>query len=327
MVLADLALLLVLGQAVDPLDLLSTADKARLAPIRTALLENAAKLGAEKKDFEAAGKAEMSEVEERAYIARGRELEGRIVEQGKRTAEYRRDLHRGLGEEKERVNARMATTRKGIEDHAGSLKDYTKSLEEWAELATDARKDVRKKAVALTLTALLEACFMKLDASNLKARDLAKNELERVDALLKNKILGHPQLEKLPELRARLFENVQAVRRDRDVLQILQMLSSHVSVVPEADSDDREILLAPVLELISIVSPHPGVSTLTASLDLLIAEVYCLKAGALAKERIEQLLEVGDKQLQGLSSLTSLYKKDVDRRRAIVREMEKLEKR
>ena len=119
--------------------------------------------------------------------------------------------------------------------------------------------------------------------------------------------------------------------RDRAMLiRVVRILKDGMVGAGAAQLKDREELLTLSLKLTAIVNAslinNPGIALLVVDAEVIPAASYGWTAGVLAQERVNQLVAVGEAQLKALQSLTALYRKDVDKHKALLESRNKLAK-
>jgi hypothetical protein len=230
-----------------------------------------------------------------------------------RMATYKVDLE--AYEADKALELKIAATRKAIEHVAGRLEEYQASLDEWTELAQDARSKAREAAKKAAATVLLVKLESRVEARQAKEVPLREDALARIRGLMDRKVLGEPHYSSLPGLRDRTVEKLASLRSDADAVALLKLVKGGLDSIPEGLG--REELFSALLGLIGLVSRDPAIELLIADGELAIADVYLRKAVGKAAERIDQLVDLGDAQLRELKSLSDLYKEELQQRRTL----------
>ncbi len=240
---------------------------------------------------------------------RQQELMRRIKDYESDLKTYKEHRAAAIDAELSELDRRISATKRAIQKFASGLKGYQDSLDEWTRLPLEARTNAHRAALDTCATVFLEKLAVKKE----KAIELKQDELKNIERLLRERV-------RIDDLynKAVIHDELQSLKTDASVLQLLSRIKDGVGAIPSGDAEKREAELSAVLKVIAIVNRDPKIRLLTSDGELVIADVYAYWSAAVARERIDQLLSLGDQQLSGLSALITAYKSDINNRKILL---------
>lgn len=259
-----------------------------------------------------------------AQIQKCREWQKELLDRAREyqadLAAYKSELLDAIDEELAAIDQRLPKTRAEIEKVSDRLKGYQASLSEWAGLPVKARDKARETAKFTVATLLTQTLMMRKQ----KKIDLNKDMVKRIDGLMRRRILDEPNLLRLPGMREKTLERLLSLKSDQEALEILSAVQKGMQALTVQEIRNNEEMFTAMLRVIDLINRDPRIALLIADGEIWIDAAYGWWAGREAGERIDQLLDLGDQQLKGLKSLTDLYKSDIDKRTALLKEKTKL---
>jgi vacuolar-type H+-ATPase subunit I/STV1 len=222
---------------------------------------------------------------------------------------YRKMTAVEIDAELDTINNRIAKTRSELEKLAPQLQGLQASIDEWMDLANDARDKARETAQETVATVLLEKLAMRNEA----ATKLDEESLTRINAILRKRVF-------MNDLYAQVLttEKLASLKTDLDVINLLKGVQTSLALGSAIESKEREEVMKAVLEGIGIVNKDPAISLLIADGELTIDAAYGWLAHKEARDRVNQLLSLGEEQFRAVKGLTTLYKKDIDNRKKLI---------
>lgn len=218
------------------------------------------------------------------------------------------------------IDRRIVTTRKEIERYADQarLKEYQASLIEWAKLPDAARGEARRAAIEGLLSLAIDLGSLRVE----EKMELTREAIENLAGKNYQKFLSDLERHASRVLRKEISMDLDTLRNKAMLLNVANTFKDGMSGVKYLEVRDREEYLNLSLKLIGIVNStmirNPGIDLLILDGEVVPAAAYGWLAGFHAKERIHQLVQVGEDRLKGLNAVSTLYKKDIDKRKGLL---------
>jgi hypothetical protein len=222
---------------------------------------------------------------------------------------YEGELKVAIDAELQAITSRVPKTRNELERLTAQLQGFQASVDEWTNLADDARKKARQTAMENVAAVLLEMLASRNEAET----NLDEESLQRINAILRKRVF-------MDDLYAQVLtaERLDSLKSDADVLDLLKRVQATLVLDSAIESNDREEVLKSVLKGIEIVSKNPGITLLIADGEIAIDAACGWLAHKEALDRVNQLLSLGDQRFNAVKGLTALYKKDIDNRKKLI---------
>jgi len=222
---------------------------------------------------------------------------------------YDKDLTVAIDDELQVINNRIPKTRKELENLSSQLLGFQDSVDEWFKLSDDARERARHTVKEAVVTLLLE----KLSVAKEEEIKLDEGALSKINVLLRKRVF-------MDDLYAQVLtvNNLRSLRTDLSVIKLLQRVQAAMVMHTAWESGDREETLRALLKGIEIVCQDPKVTLLIVDGELAIDAASGWLAHKYAKERVDQLLGLGEARFKSVQTLTNLYKTDIDNRKTLI---------
>jgi hypothetical protein len=222
---------------------------------------------------------------------------------------YEHDLAAAVSAELNIIASRVTKTRKELERVSSQLSGFQAAVEEWTNLAGDARNNARKAALESVASVLLE----RLSISNEMETQLDEESLKRINVLLRNRVF-------MDDLYAQVLtaEKIQSLKTELDFINLLKRIDGTMALAEAMESKERVEVLKVILKGIETVDKDPAVALLITDGEITIDAAYGWLANREAKDRINQLLNLNEDQFKAVKILTALYKRDIDNRRLLM---------
>jgi hypothetical protein len=207
------------------------------------------------------------------------------------------------------ISNRLAKTKKRLEELTGTLLGFQDSVDEWVNLANDARDKARHTALETTAKVLLEGLKTGKEAEV----KLDEKALKRINLIMRKRVF-------MDDLFAKVVttERLASLKTDLDTIKLLKDVQHGLILGTAMTSKDREEVMKGVLAGIELVNHDPRIALLIADGEITIDAAYGWLAHKLASDRINQLVSLGNARFNEVKGLTSFYKEDVDKRKALL---------
>ena len=113
-------------------------------------------------------------------------------------------------------------------------------------------------------------------------------------------------------------ESLDSLETDADVLNLLKRVKGALVLNSAIESKDREEVLKSVLQGIEIAGKNPAITLLIADGEITIDTACGWLAHKEARDRVNQLLNLGGAQFDAVKVLTALQKKDINNRKKLI---------
>ena len=222
---------------------------------------------------------------------------------------YERELAAAIDTELSVINNRVSKTRNELETLTPHLLGFQASVDEWVNLADEAREKARHTAKETVVTLLLE----KLSLNNEAEVKLDENALRRINVLLRKQVF-------MDDLYAQVLtvKKLQSLKTDLAVINLLKTIQATLVLHSAIESEHREETLKALLKGIEIACQDPRVALLVADGEITIDAAYGWLAYKYAGDRVNQLLDLGEARFKSVKVLTTLYKTDIDNRKTLL---------
>jgi hypothetical protein len=211
----------------------------------------------------------------------------------------------------------IARDRQAIDSWNRDLPGYLNSFDEWLELDKEAQK--ASVARGLNLAAVL---FLTDLQAKLRTRgDLKQQELDEIWRRLRESPLNSPEFKALLTQNGILVKDLRAANGQADFVRLLE---DAILVTRGAYSASHAHYAAAAVELLGLALHDPRARVLVAEVDFAISAVYANLADRLARKNIENLLQLGDKRLQAINSLSAVMSRHVNERKELKRRRQKI---
>jgi molecular chaperone GrpE (heat shock protein) len=222
---------------------------------------------------------------------------------------YERELVVAIDIELQAISNRIPKTRSELEKLTLQLQGFQASVDEWTNLAADARDKARQTAMENTATVLLDMLAYRNEAQT----KLDEESLKRINAILRKRVF-------MDDLYAQVLttERLDSLETDADVLNLVKRVKAALVLGSAIESKDREEALKSVLKGIEIAGKNPAITLLIADGEITIDAACGWLADNEAIDRVNQLLSLGEAQFDAVKVLTALYKKDIDNRKTLI---------
>lgn len=224
------------------------------------------------------------------------------------------------------LDRRIAETRKllkGYSDNA-RLDQYDRSVEEWAELAEDARQKAWGAAIEGLLDVVLEHRLVLTE----KKMELTKETVEKLTGMSRQKFLSELERQASKVARTNLSIDYNALGDKQMVLKVLNVLKNGFVAAQHMEGREREDYYKICLKFLAIVNTlyvsSPVIALAIADGEVVTAAAYGWTAWGFAKARIEQLVKVREEDFKAISKLTVLYRSEIDDRNDLLRERDQI---
>jgi len=222
---------------------------------------------------------------------------------------YEHELAAAIETELAVINNRIPQSRKALERLTPQLRGFQASLDEWTTLADDARIKARKTALETVASVLLE----KLSMRHAEETQLNEESLKRINRLLRKRVFMDDLYRQVLTV-----EKLESLKTGGAVIELLKNVDRTLTLAGAVQSRDREEVLKTILMGIEIVNKDPRISLLIADGELTIDAAYGWLAHKEARDRLNQLLNLGEEQFKAVNELTALYKRDIDNRKRLL---------
>lgn len=197
-----------------------------------------------------------------------------------------------------KIERRLESTRKELNNYLTKLPELVKSLEEWGSVASKARKEAFSQAANLIITIFLIDKMIKIKEFLL----VKKAELKAVESFLNSTKLPVNHVKELAVLRK--------IQYKKELLKYLSYLKKFAKI--KKIYQDKTKFFEALALAISVVTIDPRIKLAISGGMYSIAVGYAWKAGKLSTERVEQLLDLSEQDLISVQKLSELYVKDID---------------
>jgi hypothetical protein len=234
------------------------------------------------------------------------EIDARIA---KTKAELRGpELTQALQAELDATTKRLEATKALILKSNARLQGYPEAIEEWSKMSDKAVEEAHHAAVEAAATLALE----KLSVDNEKLIEADVDVLTRVATFYRS----IPDMRNIAPI---VWDNLSRLERNKDILELAKATKDALfagKAIHEGLDYEKtcSVLLKTLGMLNSATVRDPRIGLLIADGELVIADVYLGAVKVVAHQRVNQILEVETGELKGLTSLTALYRADIDRR-------------
>ncbi|HUR38991.1 MAG TPA: hypothetical protein VM222_05835 [Planctomycetota bacterium] len=218
------------------------------------------------------------------------------------------DLTQVLQAELEATTKRIESTKAQIQKAGARLRGYPEAIEEWSAMNDKAVEEAHHAAAEAAATVVLEKLSVDNDALIEKDVDVLTRVAKSYRSILSARAAAPI-----------VWDNLGRLERNKDLLELAKATKDALFATGQIHEGlDREKTLSVLLKTLGMLNSatvrDPRIGLLIADGELVIADVYLGAVKVVAHQRVNQILEVETSELKGLTSLTALYRADIDRR-------------
>jgi len=221
---------------------------------------------------------------------------------------YERDLKLAIAKELKGIDGRIAKYRTRLKELTPKLLGFQDAVDVWVNQADAAREKARHSA----LEAVAKVLLASLGARKEHAIQLDENALKKINVIMRRRVF-------MDDLYAKVVttERLVSLKSDLDVIHLIEEVQGGLVLAKTLGSKDREETAKALLQIIELVYRDPRVTLLIASGDIYIDAGCGWLTLKNSRERVNQLLDLGEDQFKEVNAITSHYKKDVDQRKLL----------
>lgn len=207
-------------------------------------------------------------------------------------------------EDQSALDGRMTFTKRDLTRYTRNHR--AEELDAWAQLPLAARAEARRAAVDAVVSVALQG----LTTQNASAREITGQRLTDIQTRLRD--FG-PVLDRFE---AGTVQRLASLRTDAEVLQALGEYKSllDVSELATSNAPDGERALVAVAQLLDVFVQTPTLKLLLTNVNLWESVLYAGLSASVARERVQQLVELSELDLRAVESLSALYARQVESR-------------
>lgn len=218
------------------------------------------------------------------------------------------ELAKALRAELEATTKRIEATKAQILSSGARLEGYPAAIEAWSSMTEKAQREAQHAAAEAVSTVLLERLALNNEKLIEKDVDLLTRVAKSYRSVLSARLAA-----------PRVWDSLGRLQTNRDILALVGATKDVVFAGGQLHQGlDREqtisVLLKTLGMLNSVTLRDPRIALLIADGELVVADLYLGAVQVVACKRVNQILEVETAELKGLTSLTALYRADIDRR-------------
>ncbi|MFQ5912043.1 MAG: hypothetical protein ACE5JS_02565 [Nitrospinota bacterium] len=236
---------------------------------------------------------------------------------------YQAAQSRAIGNHRRTIESELTTLEKRIKRTKRQLLAYSKNpeqfeadLEDWANLAAGARKEALRAAKEAVVSVTLQ----HLSIQNQAAIELTEEQRRSVRKLLRS---YGPILEYARKFSA---QRLAALKTDAAIVKNLSDIktAADLSTSVYLDPEDRDELLTAIAGILGVFVKDPRLGLIMTDVGIVTAAALGWTKGAISHARVKQLLALSEDMLRAVEVLSRLYRNDVDKRKALRRQMSAL---
>lgn len=243
-------------------------------------------------------------------------LESEILEYSDALREQKQTLVAAIDRELRSLESKISRLKGRIAGFRDDREAFLSDLEEWADLGVEARESARQAALDATISIVTAG----VGDQNTARKELTQEQMNSVERLLKE---YGPFLDHAKKGASKRLANL---AKEGDVVAVLEFVHATTKSV-DADSvnaKSRDRVLMGVTEILSLFVNDPRLKLVVVNIDVWTSAMYGWAGTYVARERIEQLVDLSEKRLLALDSLSKEFRNAIDRRRNLRRDKELL---